>query len=96
MSRLSRQRAAGTLDAKKAKPAPVGAPAPREAHGFSSSWVDRAWYDPEAMLLEIQFNDGVHVLYESVSAVEWREFKQAGSAGSYVRSVLERKHFRVK
>lgn len=75
---------------------PRGAPVERESHGFVSVWVDRAWWAPDTGLLEVAFNDRVHVLYEKVTAKEWDAFKKAGSAGQYVRDVLEKHNFRVR
>ncbi len=61
----------------------------REAHSFpGSSMVARAWWDPEKKLLEVQFVDGTHWLYEGVSRETWRGFKSASSAGSYVHTNL--------
>lgn len=71
-------------------------PPPREVAVFDSSWLERGWYDAEHQLLELEFNDGVHVLYEGVSETEWADLRRAGSPGRYVRSIIERHPFRVR
>jgi len=60
----------------------------RETHTFTSSWVDKAWWDPAREQLVIQFNDGVRWQYEKVDAKLWKRFKAAGSAGQFVRNDL--------
>lgn len=62
----------------------------RQSHGFLSSWISRAWWDPKAELCEVESTDGVRWLYYDVDAGMWADFKQAKSAGSFVRRVLER------
>lgn len=68
----------------------------REVAAFDSSWLERGWYDAEHRQLELEFNDGVHVLYEGVTEFEWDDLKKASSPGRYVRMVIERHPFRVR
>lgn len=63
----------------------------RETHGFVSSWVSQAWWDPQHEIIEVEFTDGVHWLYSNCDRELWQDFKRAGSAGAFVRSVLNRK-----
>lgn len=63
----------------------------REGHGFVSSWVSQAWWDSEREVIEVEFNDGVHWMYSNCDLEVWKDFKQADSAGSFVRKVLDRK-----
>lgn len=69
----------------------------REAHKFTGSTrIRRGWYEKTTRTVELEFLDGVHVLYREVPAAVWMDLKDARSAGRFVTEVLDRYPYRVR
>lgn len=63
----------------------------KEKHVFrGSTRVASATYDPVKRIIQVKFLDGPYWNFYECAATTWVRFTRAGSAGLFVREILER------